>query len=386
MTRARAVVVAAGLAAAAVAGGCRPECSHNRDCNVGFDCSADGLCVTSQAGQIRWVSPQPGDSVDDVFTAVVEVTFAGPSATVHVDRAVNHPGDPCAPFLPHDVEVQGKGPGESVTSQVTIPGLRAVGQDFHIAASLTSAGGLHSIEEELHGPPNAYEGATIAADHEADAGRLLTLPMSATFDRPAARAFVFTEPVVGLPSPHVLVGNGVTSVSDVAVPLVHGAEIVWLDLADADGVAHRCGFGVVGTGDDGAGLELGLAFSGPDPGQLHLAVELDREEPVLCSFADPAAGCEPLFQSRAPAVRGDEALRVDTRDGDVVRVAVVPGAAGPPMTAMVRVSFNGEHVGWFGPVAVNPALGQSWVAGTVTVRGALAGLQHTDAFVEGSPF
>ena len=381
-----AVAVALAAVVVALVSGCLADdtCQSSRDCNVGFDCSIESRCVPNGAGTVRWLSPAPGELVDGVFDAVLEVGFRGAAAKLHVDRAAQHGGDACAPFVPHDVVVQGTGiQGDVLSQQITVPGLRALGEDFTLVATLL-AGREQSVTQELHGPPSAFGGVTVTSPTETvvDATKALVVPFDARFDRVANRAQAWVEILgTGDTTPKTLFGSGIAGVTNLPMPLVRGPQIAWLDV---DSVL--CGTAIDGKTDDVAGLELGLVFAGQEAGQLAMHVELDRPTPIVCTFLSPGRSCEALYETRAPATFGQEAIRVAVTDGDVVKLAVVPGASGAPLSATVRVSFNGVHVGYFGPFSVNPAAGEVWLPGTVTVSGALAALHGPDAVTIGAPF
>lgn len=386
------VGLAGGVGAGGVGAGCAgEECRARRDCAAGFVCTVDGRCVESGEGTVSWVSPEPGSQVDEHFDVVLDVRFRDSAAELLVDRAVDAPGDPCAPSVPQRLVIAGDATAP-LAQRVTIPGMRALGERFHIAATLRGGGGIDTAVAELRGPAMDFGGAVFEAPEgaTAPADQALTVPVSASFDGAVVRASLWVEPV-GLdgrglePSAREIVGSAVTRLTDAVAPLARGPQILWLEVEDGADI-RRCGRGLSGGGDAATapGLELGLFYEGGDPGLLDLRVRVGGEGEPGCGFADPGASCEPVRETRGPARRGEEVLRVHG-DG-IVDVAVVPGAAGPPLTARVRVSMNGAHVGWLGPFAIQPALGEVWVAGTVVVTGALADLQRTDDVVIGAPF
>jgi hypothetical protein len=79
-------------------------------------------------------------------------------------------------------------------------------------------------------------------------------------------------------------------------------------------------------------------------------------------------------------------IRVDVDDG-VVEIAAVPAVVSGPVTALVRVSRGGRHVGFFGPFPVVPEAGQAWLAGRVILQGGrVAAVVAIDDVSVGSPF
>lgn len=351
------------------------ECVTTGECGVGFDCTLDGVCVSTPQGDIRWVSPEPGSLVaGETFDAVVEVSFRAPAATITIDRDVVETGDVCAPFVPTTSIVIGD-LQEAIVQQVTVPGLFALGESFGVSATLNAAGGTRSTRVSFRGEPTLYEGAEIDVQPVDDvinvvnASTNLVVTVDATFDRAARRALLSMEPVGGVPTPRQIVGGGIASLDDVRTPVAHGPQILWLDTEDDSGASHRCGVGLSGGNDGATGVELGLSFEGDELSQLDLLVLLD--DGTTCSFDEPGDDCEAIYETRMPTRAGEEALLVKASSG-VLRVAVVPGAASPSVTARVRVSNNGAHIGWLGPFPLQPAQGEVWIAGSVVLDGSLA--------------
>ncbi len=365
--------------AAALSTGCpNAECVTNNDCSVGFDCTLDGVCVSTPQGEIVWISPEADSLVEgETFDAVVEVSFRAPAATITIDRDVVDKGDECAPFVPSTVVVVGD-IQEAIVQQVTLPGLFALGESFGVSATLNAAGGARSTRVTFRGEPTGYEGADIELRlvedtiNLVDASTTLGVDLDATFDRAAQRALLSVEPIGGVPTPRQIVGGGIASLEEVRAPVARGPQIVWLDTEDASGDAHRCGVGLSGGNAGATGVELGLSFEGAELGQLDLLVLLADGE-TTCSFLDPGANCEAIYETRMPTRAGEEVLLVKENSG-LLRVAVVPGAASASMTARVRVSSNGAHVGWLGPFPLQPAQGEVWIAGSIVLDGSLASI------------
>jgi hypothetical protein len=387
-----ALPTAAALAVVAtLMSGCGPECRSRRDCRSGFLCTTDGRCVESGEPRVQWRSPEPGSVVDEIFDAVVEVSFQGSSGELLVDRSVAEPGDACAPLIPQRIVIAGDSDGILV-QEIVIPGLRSLGDRFSIVATLRAGGGVHTGIGELRGAPARYGGASFERPERTtiDADAAVMVPVRATLERPA-NVTLWTEPVdaagaPGEPSARAIVGQGITQLNDRLAPLARGPQILWLELEGA-GEPLRCGRGLSGSGATGTarGLELALAWEGEEAGLLDLRVRLGGEEGgQVCTFAEAAGACGRGYETRGPAPRGEEVLRI-AADG-IVDVAVVPAAASAAVTARVRVSMNGEHVGWLGPFPIQPSLGQVWIAGRVLVRAGLADLQRIDDVVIGAPF
>lgn len=385
--QARILAAAVGALSGGLSAGCPSvECVQTKECAVGFDCTLEGVCVTTAQGEIRWIAPEAGSIVGQSFDAVVEVSFRAPAASITIDRDVINGGDPCAPFVSSTVDVAGD-IEQALVQRVTVPGLLALGAEFGLSATLNAAGGVRSVRVAFTGEPTGYQGARFVEPGDAviDASTALSLPVSAVLDRAASRALISVEPLGGDPSPREVVGGGVIELEGLRAPLARGPQILWLDTEDELG-AHRCGRGLRGESPPTTGVELGLSFEGDQPGQLDLHVLLERPEgDVGCTFIEPGTACAAVYESRAPTRVGEEVLLVHAQDG-VLIVAVVPGAAGPSLTARVRVSHNGIHVGWLGPFPLQPALGEVWIAGRIILGGALARLERIDDVVIGAPF
>jgi hypothetical protein len=333
--------------------------------------------------------------VGETFDAVVEVSFRSPAATITIERDVVDFGEPCAPFVPTTVTVVGD-LQDAFVQQVTVPGLFALGEEFGVSATLNAAGGTRSTRVSFCGERTGYDGADIELRlsedtiNAIDASETLGVTVDATFDRAAARALLSVEPLGGQPTPRQIIGGGVTTVEAVRAPIAHGPQIVWLDSEDDAGVVHRCGVGLTGRTDPttATGVELGLSFEGSQLGQLDLVVVL--ADGTTCSFADPGAGCTPIYETRMPTRAGEEVLLVNASDSaagaGVLQVYVAPGAASESLTARVRVSSNGAHVGWFGPFPIQPAQGEWLNAGSVVLDGSLATIvAETDFPITGPP-
>lgn len=407
MSRARSATVPAALAAIAASqllGACSPpcasdgdcpegsgcregfcarECGVDTDCPSGTDCGLNHLCGPPAAGDVTWISPAPGDTVAAVFDAELEVGFRAGTALLSVVRSPEDPGDACAPFVPVEQVLEGD-VGQHLTHRVTVPGLRALGERFTLSATLLSSGGAAVGRASLVGPPSETGGARITEppeDRSFDAAGSLTMDVGAELDLPSSRVSVHVEPAGGTPGPVRTVGAGLQSFDGFPVMLARGPQVLWVEADSA-----RCGRGVTGVGEVPQGLELGLRFTADAPAQLGLRLLVEGPEgSAPCDFLAPGDACVALRESAAPAPRGEQVLQVPLSDG-VVRVAVVPGAAAGPVTAEIRVSADGVHLGWFGPYPIQTGLGQAWIAGQVVVDGGVPRLLRSDELTVGAPW
>ncbi len=401
----RAAVLPAALAAAATLGaGCGPpcqgdadcpdgsgcrdgfcarECASNVDCPAGTDCGVNFLCGPPAAGEITWVSPSADGTVGASFDAELEVTFRAATGLVHVERNQADPGDGCAPFVPFDRELLGDAQ-QDLTQRVTVPGLLALGEQFTLRATLQSSAGGRLADLPLHGPATGTGGARFTqpdAERAFDATMALTMPVGAVLDHASALLSVFVEPLGAVPGPVSTVGAGLSSFADWPVLVAHGPQVIWLDV---DGT--RCGVGVQGVGASDTGLEVGLRYTSGEPAQLGLRLLVEGDAGATsCGFLDPGTACEAVRETTAPTTSGEQVMRVPLADG-VVQIAAVPGAAGGFVTAEVRVSVDGRHLGWLGPYPIQTGAGESWIAGQVVVGGGEVRLSRTDEVTVGAPW
>ncbi len=365
-------------------GTCATECAADTDCPLGTDCSPNHLCGPAAEGHVSWLVPPANAVVDGSFDAELEVSFRADSATMTIERALTDGGERCAPFVPFRVELVGDRE-QHLTQRIAVPSLLALGERFTLRATLTSAAGTVVGDLPLAGAALGTGGARFTQperERAVNAAELLTLEISAELERPAAVTSLWVEPLGGAPGPIATVGAGLTTVSSHPVALARGPQVVWLD---ADGA--RCGLGIDGTAPSTtAGLELGLSYRADEPAALGLRLLVESgDTSTPCDYRAPGAACEAVRESVAPDVRGEQVLRVPMGDG-VLHVAVVPAAATGYVTAEVRVSMGGAHVGWLGPYPVATAAGQGWLAGRVVVTGGVARLQPTDEVTQGAPW
>lgn len=362
-------------------GSCARECGRDTDCPLGQDCGVNHLCGPPAAGDITWLSPAPNSTVPSRFDAELEVGFRAASAVLRVTRGED-PGDPCAPFVPFERVLEGDA-AQYLTRRVTVPGLLALGERFSLSATLQAAGGGSVSGLSLSGPASGTGGARITQPEERsfDADGALTLPVSAELERAAARVAVHVEPLDGVAGAERAVGAGLDSFAGFPVLLARGPQVLWVSADDA-----RCGRGLEGVGQSDPGLELGLRYSAEVPAQLGLRLLMQSDVGTgACGFADPGELCQPLRESAAPTTVGEQLLVVPMTEG-TVQIAVVPGAASGYVTAEIRVSLHGQHLGWLGPFPIDTSAGQAWIAGQVLVGAGGPQLLRTDEVTTGAPW
>lgn len=361
------------------------ECAKDFDCTIGNQC-VEGACVAADGEGFDVVDPADG-RVDDVFDLRVKVRFRGAVATLRVDAL---DGDACLPFVPAQLTLLGD--DDEVTEQeVVFPGLFARGANFKVRLLLDINGREIIDVVDLHGPAvdeDAVGGFSFTAPVDDDADAVDDPWIRVEGDVDGGRVEAFVEPVGGEPTPHVVVAEGAAAISTF-LPLVRGAQVLWVEQTDADDVTRACGFGVLaGPADDDAGaLEVALLTEGGDDGWLDLSVRFDAgDEAVVCDAERSDARCRTVVAATGPAEHNVQIVQVFA-DNATVEIAAVPLAISDPVTAWVRVSRAGRHQGFFGPFTVFPDTGQAWFAGRVLLQaGRVQDLAAVDDVVFGSPW
>jgi hypothetical protein len=144
-----------------------------------------------------------------------------------------------------------------------------------------------------------------------------------------------------------------------------------VESSDGDST-RRCGHGLLGgppeVGDNE--LEILLLSESVEDNDDHL-VQLSTRvtdggvETFCDGRLESAVPCR-LRLPTAPGPRGADAVVIGL-DRGLVEIAAVPRLASGPVTVQVRVSHGERHLAWFGPLTLQPALGEVWLAGRVVV-------------------
>ena len=359
MTAAR----AAGLLAAAVAGGCaQAECAVDADCGGGRVCTVHGACADDPRPVVAWRAPEPGAAVADPFDVAVDVTFTGPEVEVVLQRDPRDPGAPCAPFLPATIVAPGDATGRT-TAAVVFTDVAATGGGYVVEAR-TSAG-LYATTRSFAADVDGATGVAIAAPTAGlvDADAAVAVPLQVDLDGAYDAVTAWVEPAGAPPSPRVVVAVA-SDVVDAHVPLARGAQIVRVEATRGDAV-DRCAVALqAAPAARPAGVEIGLMFTGPAESAADLW--LFDADGAPCRAGGGAGFCAAGFRSPRPAAVGGEILTLPAGDG-LWGVAVVPGAAGPPLTAQLRTSQGDAHAAFVGPRTLDPGQGEVWLAARIAV-------------------
>jgi hypothetical protein len=362
-----------------VAGSCQQECVSDKECHVGEQCSRRGQCIELATGSIRWVSPEPGSTVDEVFDAVVHVSFRSADAAIRVYRGGAELGDACAPVPPYEIAVAGD-PDETFEQDVELPGLRAAGDPFTLVAALEASGGFTSDQIELSAPDVREERGGFTIDEpleaELEGDPTFVVLRGAVTEAAVESLTIVTQPVEGAPTPALLLDPALRTLEGVVAPVARGRQAIVLSLTNADGAVKECARGVtVPRGPPG--IELALWYDTGDElveGRLDQRILVEGAATVVCSSEtagedgdDATAACALVKRTPPPAARGEEVLVVTGVTDGFLSVAVVPGAVSAPVMAGVRVSVEGSHHAFLGPFALDPGLGQAWIAGDLII-------------------
>ncbi len=366
-----------------LASGC-VECTTNQDCPVVEVCQ-DGGCVGAPRSDLALVAPT--EQVGATFSLVLDASFSGAFAILHIKRHPAESGDPCLPFFDRELLVPGS--ATFTTTRVTVPDLPSLGRTFSLRVTLQTTSGqpvTKTFTFRGDEPSEQTGGASIQQPSgviDVDENPLAVL--AAIVDGPA---FAFVAPLHAPPTPRFSLAERAGTV-DAIVPLVRGPQVIWVETTTAQGI-RRCGSAVVGVpeGDDGGLLDITLVATAAAPALVGLSLRASTgDEEVRCGATEtPAATCLIERTANRPSVLVTEQIRLRI-DAGIVDIAAVPRAAVGPVQGLVRVTLGGQHRGFFGPFTFFPDEGQSWKAGALVIDGGdLVGLLRSDELVVGAPW
>ncbi len=366
---------------------CLVECTNDVDCDLTESCSDNGRCVLGSRPTLSILSPQNGDSVDDGFTLVLEANFRGALLQVELEPAPGAPGTACVPFAYPPALVPGDA-RQDRTVTVTFDDVPVLADTFSLSVRGFVTAGLTTQQTvELHGiPPAVATGVSWRTPAEttiADPAAQLTLSLAFDVDADISAVWAYVEPSFGPASPRRFLGTG--PAVEGWIPLARGPQIVRLEL-DRGGEREVCGRKFF-TEDDGAtGVEAALFFNSDVETDLDLWLfsEREGEPPALCSQASVASFCRPVSTSRRAGPSGHDTLSFDAVPG-IYGFAVRPGAAAGPVEALLRISHQGNHLGWLGPMTIEPSQGEVWLAGRLYLIEGTVSLEPLDFIRAGLP-
>jgi hypothetical protein len=375
-----------GAALAAVVGGSAcAVCAEDTDCPFGQVCLEDGGgCIEAPKLSLQVLTPRSGDVVDG-WSLTIEVGFSGDSALIEVERALDDPGDPCIPF--GTVRRVVTGSDEFANHIVTIPGMPALGPAFSMVVRADVGSDSVFARTSVSGPPvdESFSGITIEEPRGGDVDVVfdplipvvvsgLGLRDITVFVEPSSEASSETSAstVAGDSTPRQLLLDGRGE-----VPALRGPHTVWAEATVGSGATEqvrRCGRAMQGGPNDidDDELEIYLLTTSRTDGDVHL-VELSTRVvteagQAICDgrSSQSVVPCVARVTPNAPAPRGRDSLQVALTDG-VVEIAAVPRIISGPVDAMVRLSRGSTHIGFLGPVTLQPASGEVWLAGRVVI-------------------
>jgi hypothetical protein len=331
------------------------ECASLDDCELGDVCG-QGACVAP-------LTLLSSTTVDDGFAVELEARFLVGTSTVRVERSEEQPGEPCVPFPTQEIVVENTAEDFAPVA-VRFAGLPALGPTFGLVFHLNST----DLAVTFSGPALAPDiGALdiaidLAANAPIDVVRNPTAVVSVPGD--VSDATVEVIPAVGPALPvQAMASDGTQNAAEVL--LVYGPQSIDVR-GTVDSVSRRCSLLV--EGDDG---------SDGSTGSNDVLEFLLVADTVDGSVGGARVSTRRLTGTSQQIVEGDVSGELASRTIDrvelvtgtgIVDVAVVPVVASTPLNAIVRVSHRGQHLGAFGPITLQPAAGESWIAGTVVIN------------------
>lgn len=368
-------------------GVCAKECSVDADCEGGERCSLRGECRGSLAPVAAFVLPAADAAVGDLFDVEVDVTFRGDLATVRLERDASNVGGICGPFAPQEVILTGD-VAQEVTQRVVFRDIQPYARFFSLRVVAEANGLRGTIARGFSGDPgDDFGGAKISEPAEAIVRtNVLTSKLSATFEPQAAVVSAWVEPERGAPSPRVLLAQNTGAIEGVSIPVARGRQTVWVE-TERQGVTSICGRSfTVDPLEESRGLGVALAFESEGDAELDLWIFAERDgyDAEICTVENPRNLCRGGDQSSPFQTVGEERLRLDL-DSGVYGIAVAPAIISEPVSARVRLSTNGVHLGWLGPRRVFAEDGAVWLAARVYVLDGAVSIEPLETMTVGLP-
>ncbi len=368
-----ALAVVVATVAALLLGGCA-ECASNTDCDVGDVCLV-GTCAPLSGVVVTSSTTVSGAT----FDVEIAARFEGERAELIVTRDTITSGDSCIAFAPVRLVLDNNGADFDVVT-ATISGLPSLGSTFRLVFSLKVGGVTPATVVTFNGPapPADSGGFELRSPAEGDIDVIDTPMVVVEAADVVGDVSVVVVPQTGPRLPLQLL-RPVGDVQRRDVLLVRGPQVVVVE-ATIDGVTRRCSRAINGVAAAGSNrLEfLLVADSQVDPNggvdvnwlELTSLRTGDFTAAAVCEGDEGNSNCSSSPTPTTPATRTIDTLSMSTAKG-FVDVAVVPVIASGPVSAIVRVSYVGAHVGVFGPVTLQPDAGEAWVAGRVSFRDGL---------------
>jgi len=348
-------------------GGCTVCESHG-------DCPGDTLCIEGACVEAPPASATvllPSGPVGETFDVALEIRFRGGEAIVSLERSPDEPGEPCLPLPPFTQRVEGD-VDDLVTRVVVISGVPSLGRSFALSARIEVNGRTFFVRIPVEGPtPEGIGGLTLITpqrrDIDAIGEALLDIEVEA---QGVTRAWI--EPLLPSTAPSTpkafLTAAGDRHTG--RVPTIRGPQLLWVEAIDGD-VTRLCGHALVGgpaeVGSDE--FEVLLTSRSVD-GDEHL-VELSTRltDGGTVAFCEGRSESTDTCRARVRASTAPESIDglIIGVDRGVVEVAAVPRIVSGPVEVQLRVSRGEQHLGHFGPITLQPAHGETWVAGRIVI-------------------
>lgn len=356
------VVAALGASSCAV-------CEAHSDC-PGAELCIEGACVEGPAATATVLLPSA--PVGDTFDVAIELRFRGGEALVSLERSAEAPGEPCLPLPPTSRRVEGD-VDDLVTRVVVFSGVPSLGPSFTLNARVDVNGRTVFAKVPVEGPPApaGLGGITLIAPQRQDVDAIVDARLEVEVEAEGVvRAWV--EPLPPSTAPETpkafLVAEGDRHVG--RVPTVRGPQILWLEAGDGDST-RLCGHAMVGGPVEVEEGELEILLHSQSVGGDDHLVELSTRitDGGDVAFCDGRGESTAACRSRVRATTGPASVDglILGVDRGVVEIAAVPRMTSGPVEVQVRVSRGQQHLGFFGPLTLQPALGETWVAGRIVI-------------------
>lgn len=360
-----AAVVALGLGQA----GCA-VCDQTGDC-PSSDVCVEGACVSAPAATATVLLPT--GPVGETFDVALELRFRGGEALVSLERSVDAPGEPCLPLPPISRRVPGD-VDDFVTRVVVLSGVPSLGSRFTLNARIEVNGRTIYVRVPVEGPPPppSLGGITLLRPTRADVDVVAEPRLDVEVEAPGVvRAWMEPVGLAALSTPALVLTPQGGGRHLGRVPSLRGPHLLWVESSDGDST-RLCGHGLLGgppeVGDNE--LEVLLLSESVDDTNDHL-VQLSTRvtDGGIETFCDGRLESAVPCRLRLPTAIGPQGADavVIGLDRGLVEIAAVPRLTSGPVTVQVRVSRGEQHLAWFGPLTLQPALGEVWLAGRVVV-------------------
>jgi hypothetical protein len=371
---------------------CTTDCQSLSDCTFGETCSARGRCEAADGAVVTWLSPAEGASVDEAFDVELEIRFVGREAVVRLTLPADEAGSPCGGFAPATIRLPGVTTQESKQA-ITIPDVRAAGADFGLQIEVVVDEGEPRFARRTFRGPTLPEplGIEVTSPEPGDVPLLGSAPTPLSTAIDLTIGFTSSEiwgrviPTIGAPTPMRVLASDTNALRGIRHALALGPQTLELTFAQG-GTPSVCRLALDATPVDVHPIEVGLTFTGPDDSDLDLWLyaETDDGDSTICTPQGASSPCLGAYVRPGVLEFGEESAGLALEDG-LYGIAVVPGAASEPVSALLRLSRDGAHQAFVGPFTMSPGLGEVWLAARLYVVNGVLSVEPMYQIVSGAP-